>query len=91
MTAKEIDGAPAPRVDRKRHQPARVARSKKTGGLDRDVDLIEQAGAGRTTRSRGRARDRVAVKVLVRRDLKKSKAAIYCTLVARHCRVVLLI
>ena len=49
---KEIGVDAAPRIDRQRHQPARVARGEQTSGFDRDADLIEQLRAGRTARSR---------------------------------------
>ena len=49
---KEVGAGTAPRVDRQRHQSARVARGEKTSGFDRDADLIEQLRAGRAARSR---------------------------------------
>ena len=49
---KEVGVDASPRTDRQRHHSAGVARDKKTSGLDRDADLIEQLGAGRTARGR---------------------------------------
>src|ERR1700758_2652502 len=50
----QVGGADAPRTDRQRHQPARVARREQAGCFDRDTRLIEDLGARQAARGRPR-------------------------------------